>query len=242
MKRLFLLLLILTIGSCTKENIDPTIPDGALYQITVNGKVQSSYEYANGLFSLEQQYGSCDTPYSISKYHYQSGNLHAVESSLRGINSSNGSALCNPEGVYEISTRSFEYDNQSRVAKVLLAHTSIEYVYTATEVVKTYMENGQATMRVHHLKYDEKGNLTEEKTPDPVNGGIVRYVYDTNPNPLFLKAGKYAESPFRGPNNVVKAFDADGKELWHRKFTYNSNGLPLQCDEGNGAVQVFHYK
>lgn len=242
MKRLFLLLLVLTVGSCTTQNIDPAIPDGALYQITVNGKIQSSYEYANGLLALESLYGSCDTPYSISRYNYKSGKIHSAESSVRGIYSSLSTALCDPKGAYDKSTRNFEYDAQGRVTKLLLVHTSVEYTYTPDEVVKHYLENGQPTSRVHYLKYDDQANLIEERTPDPVHGGVVRYEYDSHPNPLQLLEGVYAGSPFQGPHNVVKAFDVDGNLLWHRKFTYNDKGLPSHCDEGNGAVYVYHYK
>jgi hypothetical protein len=242
MKRLFVALFFAFLISCTKENIDPTIPEGALYQITVNGKVHDSYEYVNGLIAKESQFGSCDTPYGIIEYGYDNGRLMVTESLMRALYSSNSGAMCDDKGDYEKTIRKSLYDSQGRLAKVLLTNTSVEYKYENDEVIKRYFQNGDTTFRVHYLKYDTKGNMTEERKPDPVNGGIVRYEYDNRVNPLHLKEGVYSQSPFRGPNNVIKAFDANGKQLWHRKFTYNAQGLPTRCDEGNGSVYVYHYK
>ncbi|MCE7044326.1 RHS repeat protein [Dyadobacter sp. CY312] len=242
MKRLFVTLFFAFLISCTKENVDPTIPDGSLYQITVNGKLHDSYEYANGLLAKENQYGSCDTPYAIVQYAYENGRLHATESAMRSLYSSSADAMCNPDGDYEKSVRKMEYDSQGRLAKIQLTSTSVAYEYKNDEVIKRYFQDGKATSRVHYMKYDAKGNLIEERTPDPVNGGVVRYEYDNKTNPLQLKEGVHAQSPFRGPNNVIKAFDASGNQLFYRKFTYNAAGLPVDLDEGNGSIFVYHYK
>lgn len=242
MKRLFVALFFAFLISCTKEDVDPTIPDGSLYQITVNGKLHDSYEYANGLLAKENQFGSCDTPYGIVQYAYENGRLRVTESSMRGMYSSYSGAMCNADGDYEKSVRRFEYDSKGRLAKILLTNTSVAFEYKNDEVIKRYFQDGKATSRIHYLKYDAKGNLIEERTPDPVNGGVVRYEYDNHINPRQLKEGVYAQSPFRGPNNVIKAFDASGNQLYDRKFTYNAEGLPVQLDEGKGSIFVYHYK
>jgi antitoxin component YwqK of YwqJK toxin-antitoxin module len=240
MKRLLMLLSATFLFSCTKDNVDTAIPDGALQRITQNGQIHASFEYSNGMLSKEKRFGHCETPYQIVQYVYQAGKLIQTETASRSTYASNSSALCDPKGDYEISVVQYSYDAQGRVKSEVLANTSVAYEYNAEDVVKRFFENGQASQRVHYLKFDTAGNLLEEKTPDPVNGGIVRYVYDNLKNPL-AGTGAYP-SAFNGPNNVTKSFDANGKQLLNRKLTYNAAGLPIQCDEGNGIVLAYHYQ
>lgn len=243
MKRLFVILFLALFLSCRKDAVDLTVPNGALYQITANGKVHASYEYADGLLARENQFGTCETPYSITQYNYKSGRLNLAESSTKGLYSSHSAALCDPNGKYTNSVKSsFEYDALGRLIKVIYSKTYIEYEYKENEVIQRFLENGQPPFRIHHLKYDIHGNLIEEKTPDPVNGGVTRYEYDNHQNPLSVNNGIFSPSAFKSGNNVIKAFDSSGNQLWHRKFTYNSDGLPSECDEGNGAVYVYHYR
>ena len=240
MRRLFIALFVFALFSCKKETIDPSVPEGALYKIiTVNGKVHTSFDYADGLLVKKSDFSNCDTPYWITSFAYRSGKLYAVKSAVRGIYSSFSGALCDPKGTYDESISTREYDGQGRLAKLNTQNSFVEYQYNGQEVIQKFFDSSGNNVRTHYLKYDDRGNVLEEKTPDPVNGGATSYTYDTKRNPL---GGKGATSAFNGPNNAVKAFDAAGKQLWERKFTYNNDGLPSECLESNGAVYVYHYK
>lgn len=241
MKRSFVLLFVVLFISCKKDSPDPTFPDAALCQTTVDGKVYTSYEYQNGLLVKQNQFGPCDTPHGMISYGYKAGKIQSEESAMKALYSSLPNAMCDPAGSYEKSWKNLEYDTQGRISKILLAKTSIEFEYKEGEVIKRYFQDGAATSRVHYQKYDNKGNLIEERTPDTVNGGVTHYEYDDHPNPLYLNKGMYAGSAFEGPNNPVKAFDAKKQLLWERKFTYTDKGLPAKCLESNGITYVYHY-
>jgi hypothetical protein len=242
MKRLFVLLFVTLFISCKKDAPDPDVPEGGLYQITVNGKVYNSFEYENGLLVKQKQFGPCDTPYGIINYGYKSGKIQIEDRQMKALYSSSSTSMCDPAGAYEQSLNKIEYDAQGRISKILLAKTSVEFEYKNGEVIKRYFQDGVATSRIHYQKYDNKGNLIEEITPDLVNGGLVRYEYDDRPNPLYLNKGMYAGSAFEGPNNPVKAFGAQNQLLWERKFTYTDKGLPARCLESNGIAYVYHYQ
>lgn len=243
MIRLCTVIFLIFLFSCKNRNLDPSVPAGALYEIKVSDKINTGYDYENGILVRVKEYGACETPYYITQYNHNSGTLVSYESSYRGIYSSNSRALCDPNGAYEKYSYMVEYDGQGRVNKVLSKNTFIKYEYQVNQVVKHIIENGSnVSARVHYLEYDHSGNLIEEKTPDPVNGGITRYEYDDKTNPLFFKYDKQPKSAFTSPNNVVKAYDAAGRQLWERKFTYNANGLPQSCKESNGLTYIYVYK
>ena len=245
MKRLFTAIFLNFLFSCKNGNldIDPSVPAGSLYEIKVSDKISSGYEYENGILVREKEYGACETPYSITQYNYKSGTLVSYESSYRGIYSSNSRALCDANGAFEKDFKTVKYDNLGRVSKILLKNTEVRYEYEDNQISKHITENGSnVSARVHYLKYDTSGNLIEEKTPDPANGGITRYKYDEKPNPLYFKYDKQPKSAFTSPNNVVKAYDAAGRQLWERKFTYNAKGLPESCVESNGITYSYVYK
>lgn len=233
--------LTLLLFSCKKDNVDPNIPEGALTQITAGDKVHETFEYADGMLVKENKFSSCETPYAIVFYNYQAGRLKSVESSARGVYSSYSGAMCDPNGTFESYVSLVEYDSEGRVSKVIRDRSITEFQYKGLEVTeKISYEQG---VRIHSLKFDQKGNLIEARTPDPVNGGVQRYEYDDKINPLYernMASGSgYA---FRGPNNLIRSFDAAGNLLWERKFKYNNKNRPEVCEESNGVSYRYHYQ
>ncbi|CAG5069397.1 hypothetical protein DYBT9623_02133 [Dyadobacter sp. CECT 9623] len=244
MKNISLLLTFaLLVFSCKKDDVNPSAPHDALIRITAGDQLYQSFEYADGMLAKENLFGSCDTPYSIVNYKYQSGRLKSVEASARGTYSSYSGAMCDPNGTFESYKSEVEYDSQGRVSKVIRDRSTTEFEYKGRDVTEKISYDHGTGARIHHLKFDERGNLTEARTPDPVNGGIIRYEYDDKINPLhernMASGSGYA---FSGPNNPIKAFDAAGNMLWERKFEYNTKQLPTTCQESNGVTYSYHYQ
>ncbi|MCE7060652.1 hypothetical protein [Dyadobacter sp. CY343] len=235
--------LALFVFSCKKDNVDPSVPADALTKITVDDKLHESFEYADGMLVKENRFGSCETPYSIVNYKYQSGRLKSVEASARGLYSSYSGAMCDPNGTFDSYKSEVEYDSEGRVSRVVRDKSTTEFEYKGREVIEKISYDQGTGARIHNLKFDERGNLIEAETPDPVNGGIIRYEYDNKINPLhernMASGSGYA---FSGPNNPIKAFDAAGNLLWERKFEYNEKDLPTVCVESNGVAYRYHYE
>ena len=240
MIRYYSFLLALLLFSCAKEEELSPIPDGVLLQITHQGKVHESLDYENGKLFRVNSYGSCDTPFGITEYSYSNDLIKNIKRSSRGVYSSSSGAMCDPNGKYETYDSHFEYDSKGRVGKVTFSKTYVTFEYNNEEVIEKYFENG-SNVRTHYLKYDEKGNLVEERTPDPVNGGIVRYEYDNQANPMrnpFDRVG----SAFESPNNVVRAKDASNQIIFELKYTYDTNGRVKIRTEANGDTYDYHYQ
>ncbi|KAA0992964.1 hypothetical protein [Dyadobacter aurulentus] len=235
--------LALLLFSCKKDNVDPTIPEGALTQITAGDKVHETFEYADGMLAKENRFSSCETPYAIVSYNYQAGRLKSVESSARGVYSSYSGAMCDPNGTFESYMSLVEYDSEGRVGKVIRDRSTTEFQYNGLEVIEKISYDQGSGVRIHTLKFDERGNLIEVRTPDPIYGGVQRYEYDDKVNPLYernMASGSgYA---FRGPNNPIRSFDAAGNLLWERKIHYNDKNLPEVCEESNGVSYRYHYR
>ena len=244
MNKLLPILFLILIISCKNDKVDPDVPTGALQKITVNGKMYASFDYSNGILVKESYFGSCETPYHVTTYDYESGRVKSVRSGLRGVYSSNSNAMCDPNGVFEVSNTTFEYDSQNRIFRALRPNSITQYIYGDKQVIEKLSYNAGASVRDEYYKYDDRGNIIEVRRTDPANAGTTKYEYDDKVNPLH-RAGTFTGgplSPFNTPNNVVKAFDPAGKLLWERKFSYTPAGLPSECAETNGAVQQYHYK
>jgi hypothetical protein len=235
--------LLLSLFACKKGTVDLEVPESALYQITAGSKLHATFEYADGLLAKENSFGSCETPYAITSYTYQSGRLIAMQSAARGTTSSFSGAMCDPNGSYDRYNSILEYDNKGRISKIIRGKSTTALEYNGLEVTEKVSYDGQVNARIHYLKFDSKWNLTELRTPDPVYGGVQRFEYDNKYNPLYNPhiVGGFA-AIFRGPNNPVRSFDAAGNLLWERKFRYNQDGLPEICEESNGGVYTYHYK
>lgn len=246
MRSVYFLLLITLFFSCKKDNVEADInpPADALSKIIVNGKVSEEYEYKNGRLAKESSYFNCDTPRMIFNYVYDSNLLIRLTTQSRGMYSSSSTELCNPDSKFDERQESLKYDGKGQLVRRDAPSTYFIYERNAEGQVVSITQYFGSESKKTSLKYDSNGNLSEISGAANINGDPVRYEYDnqTNPYHSMTRFDNLFASPYHSPNNVIKAFDKDGKQLWERNFTYNSAGLPIKCVETNGLVYEYQYQ
>jgi hypothetical protein len=232
--------------SCIDDNASDLIPGETLSHLTSNGKIAESMEYEKGRLVKESYFGECDTPYMVHDYTYEAGRIVTCSAASRGVTSSLYGAWCDPALEYERSGYRFEYDTEGRLSLVVTERTTKYYHYDGREIVIRNTDN--VTERVYGetvMRTDSRGNIVEISNPESAGGGVTRYEFDNNVNPFYkigsMKLGGILPYDW-SPNNVVKAYDKDGKLLWERKFTYNAKGLPETLVETNGGIYEYHYR
>ncbi len=233
---LFLCLILL---ACEDEPMDHS-SKGQLSQITVNGKINSSFEYKNGLLTKENFFWSCEsTPTEEYMYDYQNELVKKFTLITRSFYS-NTASHCDPDlGLQYENT--FEYDDKNRLVKVIRSSGFTEYFYNADNRVEKQVihNNSGAITSEANFNYDHVGNLIEERN---FIGDIVHYKFDNKPNPFFLMNQRPDWiSPFnKSPNNVIKA---SGAITFEREFQYGPGGLPVKVTESsNGQVYTYVYE
>jgi hypothetical protein len=242
MKRYVLIFILGLLFSCKKDKADPEIPAGALFKITASSKLQNTLEYNNGKVSRVLAYSSCDSPYSTVEYGYSGDQVAFIRTGSRGLLSSWSGALCDPNLAFDYYNYTLEYDAQGRPVKVTGDNFLANYEYDGRNATVRMSDKDGNLPRVHYLKFDDNGNIIEKRQSMSDSIGLIQYEYDNSPNPMRGLNSNNWPDPFTGPNNVVRAFDAKGQIQWERKFTYDSAGRPLTCDEGNGVIYEYFYR
>lgn len=242
MRRYILIFILGLLFSCKKDKADPEVPVGALYKITAKEKLHNSLEYNNGRVSRVLAYSSCDTPYHIVEYGYSGDQVTLVRSGMRGVLSSWSGALCDPNGTFDFQNYTIQFDAQGRYSKVTGENLLVNYEYDGQEATVRMSDKAGNLPRAYHLKFDNNGNIVERRNAASGNIGIIRYEYDNNPNPMEGLSSYSWADPFTSANNVVRAVEGNGQIQWERKFTYDSAGRPLTCDEGNGVTYQYYYR
>ncbi|KQS27995.1 hypothetical protein [Dyadobacter sp. Leaf189] len=242
MKRYALILLLGLIFSCKNEKADPEIPAGVLSEIIQDGKVQTRFEYGDGRVARILGYSSCDTPYETSEFSYSRGRISSIRKGSRGMYSSWNGALCDPNGKFDYQDYTVEYNAEGHRSKVVGKNLTADIEYTGRNARVSVLYHAEKTRRLDLFKFDDHGNVIERQNGAPNSVGPSRYEYDKHPNPFAGLNTNVWPDPFTSPNNVIRAFDYNGDLQWERKFTYDSAGRPLTCDEGNGVRMEFHYR
>lgn len=242
MRRYVLIFILGLLFSCKKDKADPEIPVGALYKITAQEKLQNSLEYNNGRVSRVLAYSSCETPYSIDEFGYSGDQVTFVRSGMRGAASSWSGALCDPNETFDYQDYTIQFDAEGRPAKVAGTNLLVNYEYDGQKATVRMSDKKGNLSRVYYLKFDDNGNIVEQRNSEDSDIGVTRYEYDNNPNPMKGLSSYGLANPFTGANNVVRAIEANGQVQWERKFTYDAAGRPLTCDEGNGVTYQYYYR
>lgn len=232
---------MLLVTSCKKE-LDPQIPVGAFFKITAQGKLQNNLEYSNGQVSRILAYSNCETPYSIVEYGYTRDQITSIRSGTRGILSSWSGAMCDPDLPFDFQTYTLKLNNQNRYSKVTSENMIATFSYAGLKAAINVTDNAGKSGRRIYLLFDSNGNIIEQRNSETDTLGLVRYEYDSHPNPMRGLNSYGLTNPFACPNNVVRSLDSRGQIQWDRKFTYNDAGWPVTCNEGNGIEYQYHYR
>ncbi len=239
-------MLLLLVFSCKENTVDRSIPEGMLYKITKNGKTVDSLSYEGGRLKKQFLFSGCDYANRTIVYNYRSDRLNTVEFISRASsNTSYGENPCDPSAETQVLSRKILYGSDGRISGFHDEKHAAYYFYNGLDILME-IRNGDTgkTVQENSLKLDAFGNLLEMATPSPINGGITRYEYDDKVNPYKRVREFHYDglTAYNGPNNVVKAFDADGRLIWERKFTYRSDGQPQTCLEPDGVAYEYHYR
>ncbi|RFS17816.1 RHS repeat domain-containing protein [Emticicia sp. C21] len=246
MKKLAIILLIALGLGCKKEAADPQTPSSGkkLVSITVNGKVNHSFQYDKNLLIKENYFGFCETnPTDEFNYEYKNAKLSGLKTTLRSMYSSS-SASCDPAAGLK-GEEIFEYNTQGKIVKATRNNggfssfnTTTEYVYNAKGFVEKQIILGGTNSLVTTFEYDATGNLIKQTDPD---GQVTNYEYDNKINPYYLMNQRPAWiSPFnKSPNNVIKA---SNRYIFKRTFKYDEEGYPTEVSEDNGFTYKYNYE
>lgn len=237
----FAILASMLLIGCKKE-LDPEIPVGALFKMTAQGKLQNNLEYSNGRVSRILTYSNCETPYSIVEYGYAGDQITLIRSGTRGLLSSWSGALCDPNWPFEFQNYALKLDKQGRHNRVTSENMIASFSYDGLKAVINITDNAGKLGRAVYLRFDNNGNIIEQRNSETDTISIVHYEYDNHPNPMRGLNTYGLPNPFTCPNNVVRSLDSRGQIQWDREFTYNDAGWPLTCNEGNGIEYQYHYR